>query len=83
LQEEEEAEEIYWSSREESTTRFSNSLYDSYDPFSYMADRVSSSYITIAPPPLTTVSWIRLFQLMRIRILLRILPAFFQLIILE
>jgi hypothetical protein len=83
LQEEEEAEEIYWSSREESTTRFSNSLYDSYDPFSYMADRVSSSYITIAPPPLTTVSWIRLFRLMRIRILLRILPAFFQLIILE
>jgi hypothetical protein len=50
---EEEAEEIYWSSREESTTRFSNSLYDSYDPFSYMADRVSSSYIIFGPPPLT------------------------------
>ncbi len=38
---EDEAEDIYWSSRENSG-RFSNSLYDSYDPFSYMADRVSS-----------------------------------------
>ncbi len=77
VQEEEEAEEIYWSSREESTTRFSNSLYDSYDPFSYMADRVSSSYIVFGPPPMTTMSWIRLFLLIRIRILLRILHEFF------
>lgn len=38
-QNEEEAEDIYWSSRE-STSRFSNNLNDSYDPFSYMADRV-------------------------------------------
>ena len=35
-----EEEEIYWSSRE-STSNFSESFYDSYDPFSYMADRVN------------------------------------------
>ena len=40
----EEEEEIYWSSRE-STSNYSESLYDSYDPFSYMAERVGATSV--------------------------------------